>query len=39
VLTDLIDTGRSLRLEATIVALIVVEVVILLYDMFLRVPR
>jgi uncharacterized Rmd1/YagE family protein len=39
VLTDLIDTGRSLRLEATIVALIVVEVVILLYEMFLRVPR
>jgi hypothetical protein len=26
-LTDLIDTGRSLRLEATIVALIVVEVI------------
>jgi uncharacterized Rmd1/YagE family protein len=39
VLTDLIDTGRSLRLEATIVALIVVEVVILLYEMFLRAPR
>jgi uncharacterized Rmd1/YagE family protein len=39
VLTDLIDTGRSLRLEATIVALIVVEVVILLYEMFLRTPR
>jgi uncharacterized Rmd1/YagE family protein len=35
-LTDLIDTGRSLRLEATIVALIVVEVVILLYELFLR---
>jgi hypothetical protein len=28
-----------LRLEATIVALIVVEVVILLYDLFLRAPR
>ena len=39
VLTDLIDTGRSLRLEATIVALIVVEVVILLYELFLRAPR
>jgi len=39
VLTDLIDTGRSLRLEATIVALIVVEVVILLYEMFGRIPR
>ncbi len=38
-LTDLIDTGRSLRLEATIVALIVVEVVILLYELFLRAPR
>jgi uncharacterized Rmd1/YagE family protein len=38
-LTDLIDTGRSIRLEATIVALIVVEVVILLYDHFLRVPQ
>jgi len=39
VLTDLIDTGRSLRLEATIVALIVVEVIILLYELFLRAPR
>ena len=39
VLTDLIDTGRSLRLEATIVALIVVEVVILLYELLLRTPR
>jgi uncharacterized Rmd1/YagE family protein len=38
-LTDLIDTGRSLRLEAIIVALIVVEVVILLYELFLRSPR
>jgi uncharacterized Rmd1/YagE family protein len=38
-LTNLIDTERSIRLEATIVALIVVEVVILLYDLFLRVPR
>src|SRR5262249_23560122 len=35
-LTDLIDTGRSLRLEAIIVALIVVEVIILLYELFLR---
>jgi uncharacterized Rmd1/YagE family protein len=38
-LTNLIDTERSIRLEATIVALIVVEVIILLYDLFLRVPR
>jgi uncharacterized Rmd1/YagE family protein len=38
-LTDLIDTGRSLRLEATIVALIVVEVIILLYEIFLRAPK
>lgn len=38
-LTDLIDTQRSIRLEATIVALIVVEVIILLYDLFLRAPR
>jgi uncharacterized Rmd1/YagE family protein len=38
-LTDLIDTGRSIRLEATIVALIVVEVLILLYELFLRGPQ
>lgn len=38
-LTDLIDTQRSIRLEATIVALIVVEVIITLYDLFVRVPR
>lgn len=38
-LTDLIDTQRSIRLEATIVALIVVEVIITMYDLFIRVPR
>jgi uncharacterized Rmd1/YagE family protein len=38
-LTGLIDTQRSIRLEATIVALIVVEVLITLYDLFIRVPR
>ncbi|MPZ36792.1 MAG: RMD1 family protein [Rhizobiales bacterium] len=38
-LTDLIDTQRSIRLEATIVALIVFEVIITLYDLFIRVPR
>jgi uncharacterized Rmd1/YagE family protein len=36
-LTDLIDTQRSIRLEATIVALIVFEVIITLYDLFFRV--
>lgn len=35
-LTDLIDTERSIRLEATIVILIVVEIVITLYDLFIR---
>jgi uncharacterized Rmd1/YagE family protein len=36
-LTDLIDTQRSIRLEATIVALIVVEILIAFYDIFWRV--
>jgi uncharacterized Rmd1/YagE family protein len=35
-LTDIIDTERSTRLEATIVLLIVVEVVITIYDLFFR---
>jgi uncharacterized Rmd1/YagE family protein len=35
-LTDIIDTERSMRLEVTIVLLIVVEVVITLYEMFLK---
>jgi uncharacterized Rmd1/YagE family protein len=35
-LTDLIDTERSIRLEATIVALIVVEILITFYDLFWR---
>jgi len=36
-LTDLIDTQRSTRLEATIVALIVVEILIALFDVFWRI--
>jgi uncharacterized Rmd1/YagE family protein len=36
-LTDLIDTERSIRLEATIVALIVVELLVAFYDIFWRV--
>ena len=36
-LTDLIDTQRSVRLEVTIVVLILVEVLIALYDIFWRV--
>ena len=36
-LTDLIDTQRSTQLEATIVALIVVEILIALFDVFWRV--
>ena len=36
-LTDLIDTQRSIRLEITIVALIVVEVLIAFYEIFWRV--
>jgi len=35
-LTDIIDTERSVRLEWTIVALIIVEVVIAFYELFLR---
>src|SRR5262249_22033789 len=35
-LTDIIDTERSMRLEATIVALIVVEVLIAFYELFVR---
>jgi uncharacterized Rmd1/YagE family protein len=38
-LTDIIDTQRSVRLEATIVLLIVVEVLIAFYELFLRVPK
>jgi len=36
-LTDLIDTQRSVRLEVTIVVLILVEVLIAFYDIFWRV--
>jgi uncharacterized Rmd1/YagE family protein len=36
-LTDLIDTQRSVRLEATIVVLIVVELIVAFYDIFFRV--
>jgi hypothetical protein len=36
-LTDIIDTERSIRLEATIVALIVVELLVAFYDIFWRV--
>ena len=35
-LTDLIDTQRSVRLEATIVLLIVVEVLVTFYELFFR---
>jgi uncharacterized Rmd1/YagE family protein len=38
-LIGLIDTQRSIRLEVTIVALIIVEVLITLYDLFIRAPR
>ena len=38
-LTDIIDTERSVRLEATIVMLIVVEVLITFYELFFRMPR
>ena len=38
-LTDIIDTERSVRLEATIVLLIVVEILITFYELFLRVPK
>lgn len=35
-LTDIIDTERSVRLEITIVALIVVEVLVAVYEIFVR---
>jgi uncharacterized Rmd1/YagE family protein len=38
-LTDIIDTERSVRLEAIIVVLIVVEVLIAFYDLFFRLPK
>lgn len=38
-LTDIIDTQRSIRLEITIVVLIVVEVLIAFYELFLRAPK
>jgi uncharacterized Rmd1/YagE family protein len=38
-LTDLIDTERSMRLEATIVLLIVVEILIAFYDLFWRAAK
>jgi uncharacterized Rmd1/YagE family protein len=38
-LTDIIDTERSIRLEWTIAALIVVEVLIAFYDLFVRIAK
>src|SRR5262245_461789 len=38
-LTDIIDTRRSIRLEAIIVALIVVEVLIAFYELFFRAAK
>jgi uncharacterized Rmd1/YagE family protein len=38
-LTDIIDTERSVRLEWTIIALIVVEVLIAFYELFVRMAR
>lgn len=38
-LTDIIDTERSVRLEATIIVLIVVEVLIAFYELFIRFPK
>jgi uncharacterized Rmd1/YagE family protein len=38
-LTDVVDTERSSRLELIIVALIVVEVLIAFYELFVRFPR
>jgi uncharacterized Rmd1/YagE family protein len=35
-LTDIIDTERSTRLEATIVILIVVEILVAFYEVFVR---
>jgi uncharacterized Rmd1/YagE family protein len=38
-LTDIIDTERSVRLEVMIIVLIVVEVLIAFYELFVRLPR
>src|SRR5215813_145849 len=38
-LSDIIDTERSVRLEMTIVALIVVEILVTLYDLFVRATK
>ncbi|MBX6425409.1 MAG: RMD1 family protein [Variibacter sp.] len=38
-LTDLIDAKRSLRLEATIVLLIMVELMVTFYELLLRAPK
>jgi uncharacterized Rmd1/YagE family protein len=38
-LSDIIDTERSVRLEMTIVALIVVEILVTLYDLFVRTTK
>lgn len=38
-LTDIIDTERSVRLEATIVVLILVEILFALYQIFVLAPR
>ena len=38
-LTDIIDTERSARLEITIVLLIVVELLVAFYDIFLRAAK
>src|SRR5262245_60966501 len=38
-LTDIIDTERSVRLEMTIVALIVVELLVAFYDIFIRAAK
>jgi uncharacterized Rmd1/YagE family protein len=38
-LTDIIDTARFTRLEATIVALIVVEILITFYELFIRAAK
>ena len=38
-LVDIIDTERSIRLEATIVLLIVVEVLIAFYELFFRLTK
>jgi len=38
-LTDIIDTERSVRLEITIVVLIVVEVLVAVYEIFVRAAK